>query len=84
MEPGLLLQEGIKLDQLALFYHSNVTRAPGPGIAGICKCTKEGYPDYNAWDRNHPYFDPKSKEGEPTWFMVDVGFVEKYVLPRRS
>lgn len=73
-----------------------------PGVRGIARVCKEGYPDYNAWDPKHPcvtraplagrsfssgasddtdfdgeptdhrYYDPKSKEDNPTWYMVDV------------
>lgn len=73
-----------------------------PGVRGIARVCKEGYPDYNAWDSKHPYvrtgerilscsrghkllyfdpgrvcprcryYDPKSKQENPTWYMVDV------------
>ena len=26
-----------------------------PGVRGIARVCKEGYPDYNAWDPKHPY-----------------------------
>ncbi|KAI5478122.1 hypothetical protein MNV49_005386 [Pseudohyphozyma bogoriensis] len=74
-EAKRILKEGIKLDQRCLVYHSNCKT---PGVAGLAKCIKEGYPDYNAWDPKHPYFDPKSREEAPTWFMVDVEFVSKF------
>ncbi|KAG8981935.1 hypothetical protein FRC05_000077 [Tulasnella sp. 425] len=45
-----------------------------PGIAAIAEVHKEAYPDYTAWDSEHPYFDPKSDESKPTWFMVDLKF----------
>ncbi|OCF35897.1 hypothetical protein I316_02391 [Kwoniella heveanensis BCC8398] len=31
--------------------------------------------------RKHPYFDPKSNEGTPTWYMVNVKFVERLPHP---
>ncbi|GAA6022830.1 hypothetical protein JCM10207_001418 [Rhodosporidiobolus poonsookiae] len=68
------LKEQMKLGQLCLFYASNCKI---PGVSGIAKVCKEGYPDFNAWDTNHPYYDPKSKEEAPTWYMVDVEFVCK-------
>lgn len=40
----------------------------------IAECVKEAYPDHNAWDSSHPYFDPKSDASKPTWMMVDVEF----------
>ncbi|GAA5825316.1 hypothetical protein JCM5353_005617 [Sporobolomyces roseus] len=68
------LKSQMKLDHLCLFYASN-TKVPG--ITGIAKVVKEGYPDYNAWDPKHPYYDPKSKADNPTWYMVDVEFVSR-------
>lgn len=37
----------MKVGQRALFYASN-TKVPG--VAGLARVDKEGYPDYNAWD----------------------------------
>ncbi|KAG9015979.1 hypothetical protein FRB90_003963 [Tulasnella sp. 427] len=44
------------------------------GVAAIAEVHKEAYPDYTAWDSTHPYFDQKSDESKPTWFMVDLQF----------
>jgi len=30
-----------------------------------------------AWDPEHPYYDPKSDEINPKWFMVDVKFISR-------
>jgi predicted RNA-binding protein with PUA-like domain len=38
-------------------------------------CSKEGFPDFNAWDPLHPYYDPKSSSDSPTWFMVELTFI---------
>lgn len=58
-----------------LFYHSN---ANPPGVVGIARVCKEGYPDHTAFDENDPHYDPKSNPAEPRWFMVDIEFVEKF------
>ncbi|KAJ3751867.1 DUF55-domain-containing protein, partial [Lentinula raphanica] len=55
----------------ALFYHSN---CKNPGIAAFAQVSKEAYPDHTAWDSSHPYYDPKSDESSPRWFMVDLTF----------
>ncbi|GAA5986500.1 hypothetical protein JCM11641_005220 [Rhodosporidiobolus odoratus] len=68
------LKTQMELGHLCLFYASN---CKVPGVAGIARVCKEGYPDYNAWDPKHPYYDPRSKEQSPTWYMVDVEFVSK-------
>ncbi|GAA6063774.1 hypothetical protein JCM10212_005563 [Sporobolomyces blumeae] len=68
------LKSKMKLGHQCLFYASNCKQ---PGVTGIAEVVKEGYPDHNAWDPNHPYYDPKSKEQDPTWYMVDVEFVSR-------
>jgi len=68
------LQEMKKGDRL-LFYHSN---AEPPGVAGIAEVVREAYPDSFAWDPKSKYHDPASTPEKPRWFMVDVGFVERF------
>jgi predicted RNA-binding protein with PUA-like domain len=58
-----------------LFYHSNCKL---PGIAGLARVVKEGYIDHTAFDPKHPYYDPKSDESNPKWYMVDVAFERKF------
>ncbi|KXN70783.1 thymocyte nuclear protein 1 [Conidiobolus coronatus NRRL 28638] len=69
------LQNYIKQDHQVLFYHSNCKT---PGIAGLAKVVKEGYPDESAFDAKHPYYDAKSESENPKWFAVDVQFVRKF------
>ncbi|KAH9455970.1 hypothetical protein MJO29_006002 [Puccinia striiformis f. sp. tritici] len=69
-----LMKEKMKQGDHVLFYHSN---CKAPGIAGIAEIDKEGYPDFTAFDPSHPYYDLKSVESKPTWFMVDVKFVSR-------
>ena len=63
---------------LVLFYHS-ATRPPG--VAGVAEVVKEAYPDHYAFDAGHRYHDEKSDPDDPTWYMVDVGFVERFDEP---
>ncbi|KAJ2496064.1 hypothetical protein GGH96_006080, partial [Coemansia sp. RSA 1972] len=74
------LRDDIKRGDKVLFYHSN---CKVPGIAGLATVTKEGYPDYTAFDAEHPYYDPKSSTDAPKWFMIDVKFERKFdrILP---
>ncbi|KAG5456940.1 MAG: PUA-like domain-containing protein [Olpidium bornovanus] len=37
----------------------------------------EAYPDYTAFDPQHPYHDQKSDPENPRWFMVDVQYVRQ-------
>jgi len=68
------MKVSMKVGDTVLFYHSN---CKVPGIAAIAEVCREGYPDYTAWDSGHPYFDPKSDEKSPKWYMVDVKFLSK-------
>ncbi|GAA5863260.1 hypothetical protein JCM8547_002879 [Rhodosporidiobolus lusitaniae] len=68
------LRDQMKIGHLCLFYASN---CKVPGVTGIARVCKEGYPDHNAWDPEHPYYDPKSKKDDPTWYMVDVEFISR-------
>jgi predicted RNA-binding protein with PUA-like domain len=61
-----------------LFYHSN---AAPPGVAGIARVARSGYPDPTARDPASPYHDPKASEADPRWYMVDVEFVERFPNP---
>ncbi|KAK9449749.1 PUA-like domain-containing protein [Limtongia smithiae] len=59
----------MKVGDLGFFYHSN---CKVPGIVGILRVKKEAYVDFTAFDTKHPYYDAKSVEEKPKWFMVDV------------
>lgn len=69
------MRDEMKVGDGVLFYHSN---ANPPGVAGIARVVREGYPDHTAQDPNSKYFDPKASPEDPRWFMVDIEFVEKF------
>lgn len=55
---------------------SSIANDPFHGIPqALSYCSKEGFPDFNAWDPLHPYYDPKSSSDSPTWFMVELTFI---------
>lgn len=56
---------------------ANFTLTCYAGIAGFAEVSKEAYPDYTAWDSSHPYFDPKTKQDDPKWFMIDATFLSR-------
>src|SRR5690606_28830793 len=68
----------MKRGDRVLFYHSSTTP---PGVAGIAEVVREAYPDPTAWDPKSDYHDPASTPENPRWFMVDVGFVERFPEP---
>jgi predicted RNA-binding protein with PUA-like domain len=69
------MRDEMKKGDEVLFYHSN---ANPPGVAGLARVVREGYPDYFAFLEDNPYYDAKSDPTSPRWFMVDVEFVEAF------
>jgi predicted RNA-binding protein with PUA-like domain len=69
------MRDDMKVGDGVLFYASNA--APS-GVTGVAEVAREGYPDSYAFQKGHKYFDPKSDPDNPTWYMVDVRFVEKF------
>ncbi len=72
------LRDKVKIGDLVFFYHSNCDE---PGIYGLCEVVKEAYPDFTQFDPDNKHYDPKSNPDNPTWFMVDVKFIEKFEKP---
>ncbi len=66
-----MMRDDMKKGDLAFFYHSNCNE---PGIVGIMRIAREGYPDSTAFDPESKYHDPKSDPDNPRWFMVDVRY----------
>jgi predicted RNA-binding protein with PUA-like domain len=69
------MRDEMKVGDRVLFYASN---AEPSGVTGLAKIVREAYPDPFAFEKGHPYFDPKSRKDEPRWFSVDLGFVERF------
>ena len=70
-----MLRDSMKKGDTAFFYHSSCAV---PGIAGIVRVAKEGYPDATAFDPKHPHYDAESRRGEPRWYVVDVELVRRF------
>jgi predicted RNA-binding protein with PUA-like domain len=68
----------MKKGELVLFYHSS---SDPTGVAGVAKVVKEAYPDPTQFDRKSEYHDPRSPKDDPRWWLVDVGFVERFAEP---
>ncbi len=69
-----MMRDEMKKDDLAFFYHSNCDE---PGIVGLMRVVREGYPDPTAFDPDDDHYDPKSDPKAPRWFLVDVELVRK-------
>jgi predicted RNA-binding protein with PUA-like domain len=68
------MRDEMRVGDGVLFYHSS---CPQPGIAGIAEVASAAYTDKGQFDRNSPYYDPKSKKEEPRWVNVDVRALRK-------
>lgn len=71
------LRDEVQVGDRVLFYHSG----KNPGIVGLARIVKAGYPDHTAWDENSRYYDPKSTPKHPIWYMVDVQFEQEFPRP---
>jgi len=69
-----MMRDDMKKGDLVFFYHSNCDE---PGIVGIMKVVREGYPDHTAFHPESKYYDPKSDPDKPRWYMVDVQYQRK-------
>ncbi len=69
-----MLRDSMQKGDTAFFYHSNCDR---PGIAGIVRIARAGYPDATAFDASHRYYDGDSRVHAPRWYAVDVALVRK-------
>ena len=68
------MRDGMKVGDLALFYHSSCA---DPGVAGIVRVSAPAHPDATQFDPKSDYFDPKSTRETPRWLNVDVTLVER-------
>lgn len=73
-----MLRDDFQVGDPVLFYHSN---AEPTAIVGTAEVVRAGYPDFTAWDKRDPHFDPKSSAENPRWFMVDIRLVQKFHVP---
>jgi predicted RNA-binding protein with PUA-like domain len=73
-----MLRDEFQRGDLAFLYHSSCKE---PGITGIVKVVRSGYPDASALDRSGPYFDPQSDPKSPRWYSVDVKLVRRIEPP---
>jgi predicted RNA-binding protein with PUA-like domain len=69
------LRDDARPGDRVLFYHSN---ADPPGVAGLARIARAGYPDPTALDPESEYYDPKASEADPRWYTVDIEFEEAF------
>ena len=69
------MRDEMQVGDGVLFYASN---AEPSGVAGVAEIARAGYPDPFAFKKGHTYYDPDSRKDAPTWYTVDVKFVERF------
>ena len=69
------MRDQMQVGDGVLFYASN---ADPSGVTGLAEIVRAGYPDHTAWQKGHKYFDTATKQDAPIWYMVDIGFVERF------
>jgi predicted RNA-binding protein with PUA-like domain len=69
-----MMRDDMNRGDKVFFYHSNCKT---PGIVGIARVVREGYPDFTAFDPKEKYYDAKSSPDNPRWYMVDIKFERK-------
>ncbi len=72
------MRDEMRVGDRVLFYHSSCAE---PAVMGICEVVREAYPDHTAFDPASDHYDPKSKQAEPTWMMVDIKLVQPFPQP---
>jgi len=69
-----MMRDEMRVGDQGFFYHSSCAV---PGIAGIVRVVRKGYPEKAAFDPKSPYFDPDSDPDNPRWYCVDVELVRR-------
>ena len=68
------MRDEMQVGDGVLFYHSS---CPEPGIVGVARVASGTRPDPTQFDAKSPYHDPKSKQEDPRWLLVDVQALRK-------
>ena len=69
-----MMRDEMRVGDLAFFYHSS---CEVPGIYGIVKVVRTGYPDPTQFDPEDHHYDPRSDPDNPRWYCVDVRLERK-------
>lgn len=72
------MRDQMQPGDLGFFYHSSCAE---PGIVGVVKVVRAGYPDHTQFDPLHPHYDPDSSPDDPRWYMVDVQLERELARP---
>ena len=73
-----MMRDLMNVDDLGFFYHSS---CEVPGIYGVVRVVRAGYPERAALDPKSRYFDAASDPDNPRWYCVDVRLERKIEPP---
>ena len=73
------MRDDMQLEDRVLVYHSN---AKPSCVVGTATVVKTSHPDHSAWNPGSPYFDPKTDQSNPRWFMVDIRWDSTFTNPQ--
>ncbi|MCC7462143.1 MAG: EVE domain-containing protein [Gammaproteobacteria bacterium] len=68
------LRDTVARGDEAFLYHSSCAL---PGIVGLLRVVRAGYPDHTAFDRRQQHYDAASTPDNPRWYMIDVQLVRR-------
>ena len=69
------MRDDMQPGELVLFYHSSTKP---PGVVGLARVASEAYPDPTQFDRKSKYYDARSTDETPRWWLVDLEYVETF------
>jgi predicted RNA-binding protein with PUA-like domain len=72
------LRDQTAFDDRVFIYHCQCSK---PGIYGIARIHRAGYPDPAQYDRSSPYFDAGATPSNPRWYCVDLQLVHLLTEP---
>jgi len=72
------MRDDMRVGDPCLFYHSSCKVT---GIYGIAKVASAPYPDPSQFDKKSDYYESRSTEENPIWFLVDIAFVKRFKYP---
>jgi len=72
------MRDGMRVGDLAFFYHSSCAV---PGIYGVVRIASAAYDDPAQFDRASAYFDPKSSPATARWSAIDIVLVDLWDAP---
>jgi len=72
------MRDDMQLGDRVLFYHSSTKP---PHVAGTAVIVREAYADHTQFDTKSDHYDPKSRQDDPRWVMVDIKLDEIFAEP---